>query len=87
MAQRFGEVRNLGPVSAAWLREIGVETLAELADLGVVEAYRRVKAVHPKASLNLLYAMQAALLDLPWQKLPAELKDQLKAGLGQDHSV
>jgi hypothetical protein len=31
-----------------------------------------------KVSLNLLYGLQAALLDLPWNELPLDIKAELK---------
>jgi DNA transformation protein len=72
-------VRNLGPKSSEWLASVGVYTLDDVAKLGVVETYKRVKAAYPeKVSLNLLYGLQAALLDLPWNELPPDIKDELK---------
>jgi hypothetical protein len=39
-----------------------------------------VKAIHPReASLVLLYALQAALLDCHWNDLPPGMKESLKA--------
>ena len=52
-------MKNLGPVSALWLREAGVVTVADLHRLGPVVAYRLVKARRPQASLNLLWALAA----------------------------
>ena len=73
-------MKNMGPKSSAWLASVGIHTLDDVANLGVVEAYRRVKAAHPeKVSLNLLYGLQAALLDLPWNELPANIKAELKS--------
>ena len=72
-------MRNIGPKSKQWLASIGVHTLDDVASLGVVETYKRVKAAYPeKVSLNLLYALQAALLDLPWNELPRDIKEELK---------
>ncbi|HEV7280009.1 MAG TPA: TfoX/Sxy family protein [Pirellulaceae bacterium] len=75
-------LRNLGPASAAWLREAGVETVEDLARLGAVVAYRLVKRREPKASLNLLWALAAGLDDIDWRDLSAERKAALKAELG-----
>jgi DNA transformation protein len=72
-------VRNLGPKSKQWLASIGVHTLDDVAKLGVVETYKRVKAAYPeKVSLNLLYGLQAALLDIAWNELPPDIKSELK---------
>jgi DNA transformation protein len=72
-------VKNIGPKSKQWLASIGVHTLDDVVNLGVVETYKRVKAAYPeKVSLNLLYGLQAALLDLPWNELPPDIKQELK---------
>jgi DNA transformation protein len=72
-------VRDIGPKSKQWLASIDVHTLDDVVSLGVIETYKRVKAAYPEnVSLNLLYALQAALLDLPWNELPPDIKDELK---------
>ena len=72
-------MKNMGPKSREWLASVGIHSLDDVAELGVVETYRRVKAAYPeKVSLNLLYGLQAALLDLPWNELPPDIKEELK---------
>lgn len=72
-------MKNIGPKSNEWLASVGVNTLEDIARLGVVETYKRVKAAYPdKVSLNMLYGLQAALLDLPINQLPQDIRDQLK---------
>ena len=72
-------MKNMGPKSSEWLASIGIHTLDDVSTVGVVETYKRVKAAYPdKVSLNLLYGLQAALLDLPWNELPADIKAELK---------
>ena len=72
-------MRNIGPKSKQWLASIDVHTLDDVVSLGVIETYKRVKAAYPeKVSLNLLYALQAALLDLPWNELSPDIKEELK---------
>ncbi len=71
-------LRTIGPASAAGLRTVGVETLADLERLGAVEAWRRAKRAYPeRVTLTLLYALEAARLDQPWSELPAEVKRRL----------
>ena len=48
------KIRNVGPKSAAWLRQIGIRTEADLRRVGSIEAYRRVKLAGFKPTLNLL---------------------------------
>ena len=72
-------MKNMGPKSREWLASVGVHSLDDVARVGVVETYQRVKAAYPeKVSLNLLYGIQAALLDLPWNELPLDIKQELK---------
>lgn len=72
-------MKNVGPKSREWLAAVGINTLDDVAKLGVVQTYLRVKEAYPeKVSLNLLYGLQAALLDLPWNELPPDIKAELK---------
>jgi len=77
-------MKNIGPKSSAWLASVGVHTLDDVAKLGVVETYKRVKNAYPeKVSLNLVYGLQAAHLDLPWNELPPDIKAELKRQVEQ----
>lgn len=78
-------MRNLGPKSSEWLATVGIHTLDDVARLGVVETYKRVKAAYPeKVTLNMLWGLQAALLDIPWYELPTDIKAQLRKEIGED---
>lgn len=68
---------NLGPKSRAWLASIGVTTLDQIEETGPVEIYLRLKELGLPATLNLLWALQGALLGLPWNELPPEMKAEL----------
>jgi DNA transformation protein len=75
-------MKNLGPKSAEWLASVGVHTLDDVAELGVVETYKRVKAAYPeKVTLNMLWGLQSALLGIPWNELPPDIKEELKRQL------
>jgi DNA transformation protein len=74
------KIRNIGPKTISWLHEIGVHTQADLEDLGAVEVYKRLKAAFPhKVSLNALYGLQGAILNIHWNDLPPDMKAELKA--------
>ena len=51
------------------LAKAGIKTAQELKRLGAVMAYAKTKAVCPKASLNLLWALEGALSGRPWQQV------------------
>lgn len=72
-------MKNLGPKSTEWLASVGVHSLDDVAKLGVVETYKRVKAAYPeKVTLNMLWGLQAALLGIRWDELPPDIKSELK---------
>lgn len=71
-------LRNIGPTSAAWLREAGITTIAKLQEVGPVAAYRLVKQEQSAVSLNLLWALAAGLLDQDWRELSEEQKEKLR---------
>lgn len=73
-------IKNMGPKSRVWLHEIGIDTLEDLEAIGAVEAYRRLKTARPtEVSLNALWGMQAALLNIHWNALTPEMKAELKS--------
>lgn len=71
------KLRNIGPKSAAWLRQVGLRTEEDLRAIGALDAFVRVKRAGFKPSLNLLYALEGALLDCHWQEIPAERRNEL----------
>ncbi len=78
-----GRLRGLGPKSAALLRSVGIPRRSQLEAHGAIGAFLAVEAEHGRQSLNLLYALEAALLDEHWAKLPAELKARLREAAGR----
>ena len=72
-------LQNIGPMTARWLESIGIHSEDDLAKLGAVEAYKRLKAAYPdRVTLNALYAMHGALLGIPWNLLPKGMRDELR---------
>lgn len=71
------KLRNIGPKSAAWLRQVGLRSLDDLAAIGAVEAYMKVRRAGFKPSLNLLYSLEGALLDCHWQEVPDARRHEL----------
>lgn len=77
----MSKIRNVGPKSAAWLRQVGVRETEDLARVGPVEAFLKVKRAGFRPSLNLLYSMAGALADCHWAELPEERKQELLRAL------
>jgi predicted flap endonuclease-1-like 5' DNA nuclease len=67
--EAIARLQNLGPASARMLGEAGIGSVAVLRKLGAVEAWRRVRLCHPRASFNLLWALEGALTDRGWQEI------------------
>lgn len=87
MSARDVKIRNVGPKSAAWLRQVGVRTAEDLARIGPVETFLKVKRAGFRPSLNLLYSMAGALADCHWADLPEEQKQELLQALESAESA
>lgn len=80
-------MKNIGPKSRQWLAEVGILTDSDLERVGSIAAYRAVKRLYPKkASLNLLWALEAAIQNCHWQEISAEEKAALRIEL-EDHPL
>lgn len=71
------KLRNIGPKSAAWLRQVGLRSREDLVAIGAVGAFVKVKRAGFKPSLNLLYALEGALLDCHWQDVSESRRSEL----------
>ena len=73
----LAQLPNLGPRSAAWLSEVGIDDIDTLRRLGVAETFRRLLAAGRKPSLNLAYALSAGLEGRHWRDLSADERSGL----------
>ncbi|MDA1280683.1 MAG: TfoX/Sxy family DNA transformation protein [Chloroflexi bacterium] len=74
----IADLKGLGPTTVNRLSLIGITRIDQLEDLGAVAAYRRLKDAFPEwTSLNALWGIQAALMEIDWRHLPEEIKQQL----------
>ena len=74
----ISDLRGLGPKTAERLSLVGIDSVRQLEQLGAVGAYRILSEAFPKwTSLNALWGIQAALMELDWRQLPEEIKQQL----------
>lgn len=63
----LSEARGLGPASIAVLGRLGIHTLAQLRAADAIELYDRARAIAPRTSLNLLYAIIGAAENRDWR--------------------
>jgi len=71
------DLKNLGTATVNILQAVGIYHRDELAQIGAVEAYKRIKARNIQVSKVMLYALEGALQDLHWTQLPPAVKQQL----------
>lgn len=71
------QLKNLGAASVNILHAIGVNSYADLNNMGPVEAYIRIKHRGIHVSKVMLYALQGALLGIHWNDLEPSLKQRL----------
>ncbi|MCR9291969.1 MAG: TfoX/Sxy family protein [bacterium] len=83
--RRISELRNLGPKCEYDLNSVGIDSLDDLRELGVEQAFVRVvigrmRRGQDVSSLNLnyLYALHGALYDVDWRRLAAEDKQRYR---------
>ena len=83
-ADAIAALPNLGAVSARRLVEAGITSVTALRRLGAIEAWRRVRAHWPGASLNLLWALEGALTGRGWQEVARTERTRLLLELDDD---
>lgn len=74
-------VKNIGKTIEKYLNEIGIFTLADLAETTSAKAFIKIREQHPEKTIPVcyyLYSLEGALLNLHWNDLPSELKEELK---------
>ena len=71
----LSKLPNVGKVLEEHLLAVGIETLEQLQETGVEEAFRRIRLQRdPGACLHMLYGIQGAILGIPDTCLPADSK-------------
>ena len=76
---RLSELRNFGPASRKWLDAVGIRTRRDLERLGPVGTYLLLRRNGYEASVNMVYAVEGALRDVEWSRLPDAVKSRLKS--------
>jgi len=73
------QLKNLGPISAARLREVGIATPEQLRQVGAIEAYVRLKRAFPAKTTEIaLYALHGAVTNVRWYTLADEIRGALR---------
>lgn len=78
-------MKNLGPISAARLRAVGIDSPEDLRRLGAVEAFLRLRRGLPfDISLVFLYALHGAVTDTDWRQLSESTRARLRREVMKD---
>ncbi len=73
----FSELINLSPESSQLLEQVGIEDRRKLEELGSVGAYVEIHRKGLRPTLDLLYALEGALRNMPWTNLPYHVRAAL----------
>lgn len=78
--------KNIGATILKRLNEIGIHSLADLAKVTPVTAYKILCERNPGRTFPVcyyLFSLQGALLDLHWNDLPKNMKNDLLKQVGR----
>ena len=77
--EKLERMRNLGRISAARLRSVGISTPEDLKRVGAIEAYLRLRRAFPEAiNVTALYALHGAVTGVRRYALSEEIKAALR---------
>ena len=74
---KLSDLKNIGTKTEKWLNDFDIYTRGDIEKYGPVTLYKILKANGYKVNLIFIYALQGALMDLHWNKLPIEVKEKL----------
>ena len=74
----LSKLPNIGRVLENQLKEIGINTVDELIDLGSQETWLKIRELDESACLNRLMALEGAIQNIRWHDLSSEDKDNLR---------
>ena len=64
--------------TTAWLEGIGITTIYEVKQIGVIKTCMLLRQAGFPVTLNLAYGLQADIMGLSWNNIPLEIKQQLR---------
>ena len=72
-------LRNIGKEMEKKLKSIGITTAEELKQIGSKEAFFKLKVLYPSVCTVYLYTLEGAISDTDYNRLPEDVKRELKA--------
>lgn len=86
MINSLKAAKNIGATIERRLNEVGIHSLADLAEVTAAKAYQRICEQNPGKIFPVcyyLYSLEGALLGLHWDDLPEDLKKDLLLQVGK----
>ncbi len=77
------KLKNIGETSAEKLVGIGISSREQIEELGAVTVFKRLRERYP-VSMTMLWALQGALLNLPYYHIPIDIRTALLEELAGD---
>jgi hypothetical protein len=68
-----------GLKTTQWLATVGINNIRAVAKAGVVETCILLKRAGYPVTVNMAYGLQADLMGTTWDRLPASIRDELRA--------
>lgn len=68
---------NIGKDTEAKLILVGIDSFEKLVNIGSEQAFIKLQTLDPGACINLLYALEGAILGVKANELPLERKQSL----------
>lgn len=76
------KLKNIGEKTVDWLIDVGIESRADIEELGAVGAYNLLREKYT-VTRNALWALQGALLNISYTQIPEDIKQSLLDELGE----
>jgi DNA transformation protein and related proteins len=73
----LSELCGLGPASVAMLASVKIRSAKALCQADLYVVYAKIKSLHLKTSINLLYAMMGAVEDIDWRVIARERRSEV----------
>ncbi|HAQ38580.1 MAG TPA: competence protein TfoX [Saprospirales bacterium] len=77
--EELSKLPNIGKTLAEKLVLIGIENASQLRNTGTENVFIRLKTVDKDACINMLCAIEGAILGIRWHDLEKVRKEELKA--------
>lgn len=76
--EKLSDFPNIGKDTERQLKEVGINTIDELKELGAEQAWLRIQTIDESACINRLLGLEGAIMGVKKTLLPDDRKAKLK---------